>query len=111
MNQQKQRAAISRFTIILIGAVLTGMGLGRELTGELSYLCSMAGLFSVACYLALELVHWNGEARRAIALQHAAEVRLSQQKQQQRLARFCLREPSKPFRTADRRLNAATCSL
>lgn len=110
-SQRDTNACVSRFTIILLGAVLTGMGFGRELSGEFAYLCSMIGLLSVACYLALELVDWNREVRRITALQHAAEIRLSQQKQHQRLAQLCRLEPSKHYRAADRQLNPAACSV
>ena len=110
---QLANRAISRFTIILLGAVLMGMGMGRGLAGELADMCGMIGLVSVACYVSLEFVAWNRDRQRAYALQHAAEVRLSQQKQRQRLERFCRGpEPSSQYRAAQLRLNtAAVCSL
>lgn len=109
---QVANRAISRFTIILLGAVLIGMGMGRGLAGELADMCGMIGLVSVACYVSLEFVAWNRDRQRANALQHAAEVRLAEQKQRQRLERFCrVPEPSSQYRAAQLRLSSAACSV
>lgn len=67
---------ISRFAIVLFGAVLIGMGAGQQLRGDLADLCGMVGLLSLACYAALELVARNRDREHAAALQHAAEARL-----------------------------------
>jgi hypothetical protein len=97
MNQIRQTemqlpaasASISRFTIVLLGAVLIGMGAGRQLGDQVAELCSLIGLFSVACYLSLEAAARSRRRHRAITLQRSAEYRLTGQKQWHRLMRFC----------------------
>lgn len=92
------KSVISRFTIILLGAMLIGMSVGRGLEAELAEMCSFIGLLSMACYLSLELASLAHCRQRAFALQRLAEDRLACQKQWQRLERFC--RISRPARAA-----------
>lgn len=80
---------ISRFTIVLLGAVLIGMATGRQFEPEMADLCGYVGLLSIACWLSLELVARGRQRQRASTLQRSAEFRLSGQKQWQRLWRLC----------------------
>lgn len=76
-NESRRTAPIiSRFTIVLLGAVLIGMGVGQQLHADLADLCGIIGLLGVASYVALDHVARNRDLEHATALQQAAESRL-----------------------------------
>jgi hypothetical protein len=103
----QSHTCISRFSIVLLGAVLIGMSAGRGLEAGLADMCSLIGLLSVACYLSLELAAQSRDRERAYALQRLAEDRLASQKQWQRLERYCrLSRPSRLVPMSDFGLTA-----
>jgi hypothetical protein len=53
-NEQGQ--LLSRSSIVILSAVLVGMGIGNSLHGEVATLCGFAGLIGVAAFFSLHLV-------------------------------------------------------
>lgn len=71
------RPLVSRFTILLLAAVLICLDWGRSLPAELTDYFSLVGLAGMAMYISLEFVAISRASRQAQTLRCAAEVRLA----------------------------------
>lgn len=71
------KPVLSRFTIILLACVLTGMSFGSRMTPQSAAQCGLAGLLAFACYLALELAAYYQRRHWSHVQKASAEQRLS----------------------------------
>lgn len=63
----RQRALLSRTCIMILSAMLLGMGVGHDMTNDVAALSGCTGLFGFASYLALHLVACRRHADRVNA--------------------------------------------